>query len=418
MDDFKHTFKDRYYKRNVNNTNYSNICNMGAYKTCHRDSSRFDSKFSRRHERDNFHISQSTLCVPHHHRSPSKSTICVPHHRNSSKSMLRTSHQDKDRHVIDKDISTLPYYIVPVLYVPHKPLYEAKQIIEPQIYKAYHCRSKRQLVKGSEGCQSYPPKLANSKSLLNLYSKKTHKDYDDILDMCKDKKSDNYSFEYYDEYFKKYIEEKRSSSEISFCTEKSFLHIPASPKRSSKFLDETFDLGSEKRKSISKDFPELFGLYTTSKNIPQSMSPRTGEEIPTWDSPRTVNALIETELAANSCISAQTSFDTLKKNTGEDKVKETQGTQTFIKDIKKNVLVVPNDKFRRSLRKEPITEEVPRNMNSMYDTKDLRDKLSDGQLDRMRKKSFSSNRSTPRFSISRLTKSAVPHAFGTNKRVQ
>ncbi|KAK9883207.1 hypothetical protein WA026_001399 [Henosepilachna vigintioctopunctata] len=409
MDDFKDLYDDRCYRRKDYDKKYwdSNLYNKRSYL----DSNNYGSKFCRNFPSEKIHMSQSTLCMPQRPRNHSKSTLHMPTlHRDSSKSTVCSPYQQKDI-ILDKNMSNLPYYIVPVLYVPHKPLYEAKQIIEPHVYKAYHCKSKNQLTKG---CRGYSPKVSTSRSLLNVHSRKNHKEFE-FHDVSKGKRNDNYSFEYYDEYFKKYVEGKRSSSDISFCSEKSFSQLPSTPKRSAKFTDENCDLNSDRRKSIYKDFPELFGL-DSAKNTAESLRPRTSQEKPTWDYPRTADVLIETELAAKSCISAQTSFQTLKLDT-LNKKKDTHGTQTLIKDVKKNVLVVPNDKFKRSIRREPIPEEVPRSAEPLQRFKYLKTKFSDGQLDCNSKLPLALSRcTTPRYAVSKLTKSAVPSSFGDSKK--
>lgn len=369
MEDFRDLFENRHHRKNSHDFNYNHSSKYNRY--LHRES-KYEPHHRTRHERENFHISQSTFCVPQHAKNPSKSTLCMPYYpRSNSKSTLHPS-KKLNKPVMDDDISSLPYYIVPVLYVPHKPLYEAKQVLEPQVYKAYHCRSKNQMRKD--------PNPSISKSVLNLYNKKNKKDYDYPYIP----KMDKYNFECYDEYFRRCIEDKKSSSDISFCTDKSYCHLPLTPKLSCKFPEEPFDL-AERRKSISKDFPELFGLHS-SKTTNYTFRPRTGEEEPTWDSPRTTNALIETEMAIKSCISAQTSFETLKLRTeGQSGRSESQGTQTMIMDIRKNVLVLPNDNSKRSMRKDSIPEEVPK---SIYDGKVLKPKFSESQLDKGNRKPF------------------------------
>ncbi|XP_044760441.1 uncharacterized protein LOC123317894 [Coccinella septempunctata] len=376
MDDFKDLFESRHHKRSPYDHGYG-VSERDKYNRYSYRETKHDPQYRSRFERENFHLSQSTLCVPHHCKNPSKSTICMPFPPISPSKSTLCPPKKFTKPIMDDDVTSLPYYIVPVLYVPHKPLYDAKQVLEPHIYKAYHCKSKNQLHKDTK----HPTKLSDSKTLLNIYNKKHSKkgyDYPYVS------KSDKYSFECYDEYFRKCIEEKRSSSDISFCTEKSYCHLPVTPKLSSKFEQYS----SEKRKSIPKDFPELFGLHT-SRTTNFTFGPRAGEELPTWDSPRTTDALIETEMTVKSCISAQTSFDTLRWRRGvqDDKI-ESQGTQTDIMDIKKNVLVLPNDKFKRSVRRQPIPEEVPK---SIYDRKTLNPQFSEGHLDKVNPKAFVSS---------------------------
>ncbi|XP_045478287.1 uncharacterized protein LOC123683344 [Harmonia axyridis] len=404
MDDMKNLFEGKYHKSGHYDHRHGYSTTDKYHRYAYREPKFDPPQYCSRYEKETYHISQSTLCLPHHGKNPSKSTLCMPYHQHKtpSKSSL-CSPKKYTKPVIDSDVASLPYYIVPVLYVPHKPLYDAKQMVEPHAYKAYHCKSKSQLQKEAKRA----PKLSDSKSLLNLYKNKRQKN---SYDRPHVPKPDKYSFEYYDEYFRRYVEEKKSSSDISFCTEKSYCRLPLTPKLSSKFTEETSGLASERRKSISKDFPELFGLHT-SKTTDFALDRRNVHEEPTWDSPRTTDAFIETEIAVKSCISAQTSFENFNWRKEARLVgTETQGTQTFLKDIKKNVLLMPKREISRG---ESIPEEVPK---SIYEGKVLNPQFSEGQLNKRNRKSFGFNRSSPRFAVSRLTKSAVSSSYSPGKK--
>lgn len=289
----------------------------------HRCKETYYDKLGTKYEK-NYAVSKSTLRP--FQTVGSKSTLSSP--------INHMMH--KNNTAFKKDVSSLPYYIVPVLYVPHKPLYDAKEMVNPTVYQAYHCKSKRQLTK-----DEYKTQLTKSKSLLDLYTKPKYDDcYKRLPNSAREKKSPEYDFEYYDRYFKNYIDLKQSQSDISFYSDKSYTNLSPASKRSAAF-DDIFNYKSKEKSAF--DLPEIKSRRFSSQQRISELLHQSSQliaEKPMWDMAKTSDASVGTEVPLKN-LSIQTLLPSVRDNYNQWFISVgNEETQTNIQDITKRVEVV------------------------------------------------------------------------------